>query len=127
MSAGIDPAVLAFVDRHIHSIEQLEILLLVHRLKDREWTARAVADELRSNPDSAAQRLRELAEDGLVVAADGSPDVYRYRATGDLDRAVVALADAYRDYRLRITERVFSKPDGLTSFADAFRFRRKGE
>jgi predicted ArsR family transcriptional regulator len=128
MSAGIDPAVLAFVDRHICSIEQLEILLLVHRQRNRDWSARAVSDELRSNPESAAARLAELAEDGLVAATNaGSPPTYRYHATGDADRTVAALADAYRDYRLRITERVFSKPDGLSSFADAFRLRRKGE
>jgi hypothetical protein len=127
MSAGIPPTVLAFVDRHIRSIEQLEILLLLHRHRDREWTARSVSDELRSNPDSAGLRMDELVVDGLLGGSDGAPRAYRYQATGDLDRAVDALADAYRDFRLRITERVFRKPDGLTDFADAFRLRRKGD
>lgn len=127
VSATIDPAVLAFVDRHIRSIEQLEILLLVHRQRDRAWSARAVSDELRSNPDSAAARLAELAEDALVAAVEAAPAAYRYAAIGDADRMVAALAEAYRDFRLRITERVFTKPDGLSSFADAFRLRRKGD
>jgi hypothetical protein len=116
--------VLAFIDRYVRSIEQLEILLLLHARRDRGWTAQAVSDELRGNPESAAGRLQELATDGLLVES-GNPHAYSYAATGELDRAIAGLAEAYRDFRLRVIERVFKKPDGISEFAEAFRFRRK--
>lgn len=116
--------VLAFIDRHVRSIEQLEILLLLFARRDRAWTAQAVSDELRGNPSSAAVRLDEMSDDGLLTAS-GNPRTYAYSATGELDKAVAGLAEAYRDFRLRVIERVFTKPDGLSEFAEAFRFRRK--
>lgn len=122
----IRPEVMTFIDRFVRSIEQLEILLLLFAHRERAWTAQAVSDELRGNPASAAGRLDELCADGLL-SASGDPRAYRYAASGEIDRAIAGLADAYRDFRLRVIERVFQKPDGITEFAAAFRIRRKDD
>lgn len=67
-----------------------------------------VSTELRSNPDSAQQRLRSLHAAGLLAPVP-LEDRYRYQPeTPYLDDLVGRLAQCYRDYRLRVIERVFN-------------------
>lgn len=115
---------LQFIDRNISSVDQLEILLLLRERKDRAWSAREVSDELRNNETSAAERMATMSAMGLLESVERT--TYRYApADSETDRLVALLASSYRDFRLRIIERIFTKPDGLTAFADAFRFRRE--
>jgi hypothetical protein len=69
---------------HIDSIEKLEVLLLLRNRTDREWTASAVALELRITEASAAARLVDLATSGLLVRTGEEPASYQ--------RAVLRLA-----------------------------------
>lgn len=120
--------VLGFLDTYIRSVDQLEILLLLHTRSDRVWSARAVSDELRSNEDGAALRLEDLARHGLVAVAYENGRAFRYQLTGDRHALVARVAFTYQDFRLRMIERIFTKPDGLREFASAFRLRSvKGE
>lgn len=57
----------AFIERHLTSAVQLEVLLLLHGDRDRSWSAVAVGRELRINPDQAHEALARLAEDGLLA------------------------------------------------------------
>lgn len=117
----MDPDLLEFLDRHIRSVEQLEILLLLRSMAYRSWTAEGVSTELRSNEASAARRLDELARDGLLLVEQDTPRVYRYDPSSRLASSVRKLEECYSQYRLRIIERIFRKPDGLRDFAEAFR------
>lgn len=115
--------VLQFIDRNIASVDQLEILLLLRGDRTRSWSAAQVGAELRSNPEVAASRLAAMCELGLLVCEPAG--AYRYAPVdADVDRVVARFEEAYRHYRLRIIERIFSKPDGLSAFADAFRIRK---
>lgn len=117
--------VLAFLDRTISSIDQLEILLLVRAQRSKSWTAQQVADELRSNAEAVEERLRMLEAAALVSRAGESPSTFRYEPLPPArDEVIGRLEIAYRDFRFRVIERVFKKPDGMQSFADAFRFRK---
>lgn len=125
---GVPPEVLEFLDRHISSVDQLEILLLLHGSPDRSWTPAEVTAELRSNEDSVRSRLQQLAGAGLVAPGEAGTAGFRYRTDGPSHALVGRVAESYRDFRLRIIERIFRKPDGLEDFASAFRFRpKKGE
>lgn len=102
--------VLAFIDRTFSSIGQLEILLLLRAHRRRSWSADQVSQELRSNATAAEERLRGLQDAGLVAPVAGADRCYRYQPdTPGLDDLVSRLAECYRDYRLRVIERLFQK------------------
>jgi hypothetical protein len=111
------------IAQHIHSVEQLEVLLLLRAAPEKEWTAVEVARALVSQPESAEQRLADLAGRELIVHGD---DRYRYDASRPSDKAVNDLAEAWATRRTTVIGLVFSKPsDAVTSFSDAFRIRRR--
>lgn len=114
----------AFIHAHIHSVEQLEVLLLLRRERPRGFTGQEIAAELRIHPESAQQRLVDLQGRGLAVAES---ERYSYApASGELERWVNGLATAYSDARVSVIQTIFSKPaDSLKSFADAFRLKGK--
>lgn len=118
--------VLEFIDRHVTSIDLLEILLLLRTHGERTWSAAEVSRELRSNEQAAGDRLNALRSAGLVEPVAGAEPKYRYAPESSrLDLLVSRVEQCYRDYRLRVIERVFTKPDELRSFAEAFRIRKE--
>jgi hypothetical protein len=112
----------AFIVRHLSSGAQLEVLLLLHRHRDRAWSAAAVGRELRIDPEQAGWVLSRLAADGLL---GGDEAGYRFeprlrRKTSAVDN----LAALYPTYRVAIISLIFSKPSGpMQDFSDAFRLR----
>src|SRR5688572_27525821 len=55
VTAGIPEDVRRFLLQCIDSVEQLEVLLLLHRDPGKVWSTEAVAQALYSNPDSIAR------------------------------------------------------------------------
>lgn len=102
------------------------MLLLLRADPARAWRPPEISSELRTTPESVAQRLESLERDGLVGRGD---DGFRYSA-GPLDGAVGDLASCYSTHRVAVIETIFSvdrQPDPVRSFADAFRVRRDPE
>jgi hypothetical protein len=121
--------VIRFLDEHIDSVEQLEVLLLLHRAAESPWTAEMVAAALYTQPVSAARRLEALYADGLIERATGTREAYRYVADpADRGAMMATIADTYRARRVAVVTAIASKPMGnVRAFSDAFRLRRKGE
>ncbi len=113
----------AFVVRHLSSGAQLEVLLLLHRKRDRSWAANAVGRELRIDVEQAGWALARLAADG-VLSGD-SDSGYRFEPRVRRKAAAVdTLAALYPSYRTAIISLIFSKPSGpMRDFSDAFRLR----
>jgi predicted transcriptional regulator len=124
VGAAIPEDVERFIAEHVHSVEQLEILLLLHRTRARAWSPDEIARELRIDAGSAASRLEDLRARGLV-AANGSP-TYVYAPTSlEGDSVVTKLATTYSERRVAVINLIFSKPAAnIRSFADAFRLRK---
>ena len=121
--AGIPQDVQALIASSIDSVEQLEVLLLLHGSGGREWRAADVSGALSTTEPSAARCLASLAQSGLLRADD---EIYRYEPRPELRPPVDALSRIYSRYRVRIIQLIFSAPTGnVQSFADAFRIRRK--
>jgi hypothetical protein len=120
--AGLPSRVQCFITTHIDSIEKLEVLLLLRSRVDREWTASAVALELRITESSAASRLLDLATRGLLSSDGATPPVYRYSPADPEDvQAVAELASVYGAKRVSVISFIFSRPlDRVRGFADAF-------
>ena len=117
----------AFIATHIHSIVELECLLLLHGQPQREWSAEDLGRELRVNAEWANRELLDLSARHLAAAIAGTaPARYRYAATGETNDTVAGVAEAYAQRRVTVTELIFSKPPAtpLQSFADAFKLRK---
>jgi hypothetical protein len=120
---GAPENVLRFIDRYIESVEHLEILLLLSG-EPRDWSPAEIFQKIQSSRASVEQRLQSLAHAGLLVSNGGK---YRFNPRDEEMRcAVVDLAEAYRDWRVRVIEAIYTrKTDAVQSFADAFNLRRK--
>jgi DNA-binding IclR family transcriptional regulator len=115
--------VLSFVDRHIESLEHLEILLLL-AAQDRSWSALEIFQKIQSSQASVEQRLQALVAAGLLTKDERG--LFRFAPKDEQTRQLVKdLADAYRTRRVRIIEAIYTrKTDAVQSFADAFKFRK---
>ena len=127
MAAGegdIPADVRRFLSRHIRSLEQLEVLLLVGALPDRDWTVDSVFQVVQTNRPLVQQRLDDFVRDGLMMR---QPDgTFRYAPKNDeLARGVAATAGFYKLSRHKVVELIYSpKKDDIQQFSDAFRFKK---
>lgn len=122
MATELPERVRALLDRHITSVEQLELLLVLQDAPTQRFTPADAARRVGTAAHSAKIRLDELANAKLVEEGGGT---YAYAATGERDQAVVELRRLYATHRVRIISRIFDKPpESVRSFADAFRLRK---
>lgn len=113
-----------FIAQHIHSVLQLEILLLLRATKT-EWTPASLAEELRITEQSAEFRLKDLQLRGLVSNGSAA-ESYRYDSQVGAEPLVEELAQCYADAKYTVINLIFSEPgDSARSLAEAFRFRKK--
>lgn len=125
---GIPTPVEQFVRTTLVSVQQLEVLLLLHEQDDRPWTPAEVSATLRTNPDAAERCLTVLAAGGIVSASDGQPATFRYDPPPGARALVDELARLYPAYRTRIIGLIYSQSnESVEAFADAFRLRRRKE
>lgn len=124
---AISEDVKRFISAYIDSVELLEVLLLIRRVGEKEWSADSISRELRSNPSSVTKRLTDLRARGLVSVKEESPPLYYYHPeTEALDSAIQGLAEAYAERQARVIDLIFSKPiDTLRDFSDAFKLKRE--
>jgi hypothetical protein len=128
VSGALPEDVERFIAEHIHSVEQLEVLLLLQGSCPQPWDAERVARELRTSRQSAASRLDDLRARRLLSSNDGSNAFFYAPASPELDRDVVSLRAAYAERRIAVINAIFAKPserfDAMRQFADAFRIRK---
>jgi hypothetical protein len=124
----ISSAVKEFVRKHIDSVHQLELLLLLKRYEERGWQCSELARELYTNAHACEDNLERFVNDGLIRRfEDGGKTYFQYKA-GDSDAQVIELIEAYKHYRVRIIDTIFSKSsNSLKNFSDAFRFSKDKE
>jgi hypothetical protein len=116
-------AVEKFILQHIHSVEQLEILLLLRRDR-RAWTAAEVKAELRTADDAATMRLCALLASNIIAPAATTNAFVYAPPTPEIDAVIGELEQAYRERRVAVISLIYSKPHAdLKAFSDAFRMR----
>lgn len=123
---GVPAEVRRFIAAEIESVGQLEVLLLLRGVADKDWTAEEVARALVMQRPAVAAWLEQMATRGLLHAAD---DRYRFAPpSAEVERAIDRLAESYARYRVAVIEAIFSRPsEGVTRFPDAFRIRRRDD
>jgi hypothetical protein len=129
---AVNPLVQQFIQDHISSVAQLEILLLLQTNPQQSWSPQTIARELRIEPAGALQQLMQLAASCLV--REHPPQEFVFApATGELQAAVTALAQEYLIRRVTVIGLIFAKPPappagaGIRAFSDAFKLRKDPE
>lgn len=124
---GLPDDVRRFLNRHVDSVEQLEVLLLIRRAPGRSWSAADLARELYIRPQSVAQQFERLIGQGFV--RERAPGFFQYAPrSAELDQVVARLADMHHERRLAVISLIASKPmESLKAFSDAFRIRKRDE
>jgi predicted transcriptional regulator len=123
---GVPTEVKRFIAAEIESVGQLEVLLLLRGVADKNWTADEVARALVMQAPAVASWLDKLAGRGLVAVAG---DTYRFAPpTAEVERTIDELAESYSKYRVAVIGVIFSKPsEGVTRFSEAFKIRRRDD
>lgn len=122
--AEIPESVRTFLREYIDSVDQLEILLLLRRTRERRWTAAEVSRTLSTHHDSAAARLAEFSARGILSAEHSSAATcYQYGPRlPHLDSAIEEVAKAYSTFPTHLIDLIFSKPiDKIRTFSEAGR------
>ena len=116
--------VLSFVRNSIRSAWMLDLLLLLRRDPQRQWTAEALVREVRGSIALVTESLMSLKAIGLVALSDTGTYFYRPEST-ELDELAAALGELYRQKPTTILRTIFTSPsDKIRSFSDAFLIRR---
>lgn len=118
----MDEDLVLFIRTAIRSVWALEILLLLRRDRARAWTADAIADELRSNPNLAGEVLECFEAVGLLARR---PEGLIFSpASPLLDEITGRLEQTYRERPVAVVNAIVTSPnDRLQSFADAFKLK----
>jgi predicted ArsR family transcriptional regulator len=116
------------IRRHLHSVLDIETLLLLRSQPGVPWSARDLCIALYITEEAASDHLAKLHASGLLGATDGGTQtvLYRYEPRDEgLAQAVDQLAVAYAQRRVRVIEYLYSRPlHSVRSFASAFRLKR---
>lgn len=125
----IPPDVREFVRREIKSVFQLEVLLLLHRTRERIWTVLEINHELGIDPEIAETEVARLEELGLVQIAQTMPTGYVYGPRDQNDEMIVdKLAISYANQRVGIFSLILSESNNrIRRFAEAFRLIREAD
>ena len=123
--SGVPDDVARLIASHIDSVEKLEILLLLRGERDRVWTSDQVSRELRRNPSSVSRCLKQLRERGLLSGS--TRDGFTFQPSEPaLEQQVDRLAETYATRRVSVIQLIVANPmDSVTTFADAFRLRKR--
>jgi predicted transcriptional regulator len=118
----------AFIASNISTLEDLEMLLLLHAQPDREWDVTEISHELSVDPIALLARIQEFVTKGLVSHKSGASKFSNYQfapSSEDIRTNVDALAAAYKSSRIQLIDYVVSPfRDDLLKFANAFKLKK---
>lgn len=123
----VSDAVKEFIRHYIRSVHQLEILMWLKNHREG-GTAERVSRELYTSEKAVAEEVKQFVRVGFVTATEQNNELtYTYKVTPS-DKVIDELFNAYRDFRVRIIQLIFSRSsETLRSFSDAFRLRSEEE
>lgn len=126
MPDDISADIQRFLADNIRSIAQLELLLMLHRERQRTWTVADAAKELYTAVSMTEPLLESLRAIGMVKL---QRDQYQYAPRSkQLDDTVGELSQLYQQRRVTVINLIYSAPvKKLQDFADAFRIRKPKE
>jgi hypothetical protein len=115
-----------FIAKYIHSLDELEILLLLQDNPQKEWAPSAIARLLGLDLNLTKLRLRRLETLELVAGQHLNEErFYRYDLSSPEEIAALGqLAKLYSTHRVNIITLIFTQPlDRIQTFAEGHRSR----
>jgi hypothetical protein len=110
MEAKFPNPVKNFINEHVHSIAQLDVLVTLHNDPRVAWTSEQIAHRLYLRPQITHELLIDLVHRGFVTQGDGG---FRYEPADDSVRgAIDQLAGLYQQRRVAVIAEIFAKPPG---------------
>lgn len=107
---GLPQHVKEFIGKHISSLGELEVLLLLYRDRQLELDATEVARHLCTNVPLAEEYLRKLLDEELLQA--DAKARYRYAPKSSLDdQAVWKIARDIHEWKVAIIDFIYSRSD----------------
>jgi hypothetical protein len=124
VSSRLPVAVRTLIRRHVHSVGELELLMLLHAERDRWWSMDEICDALGCPRSWAEAQLAAMDDAGLIETAEAHS---RFApSSSELEHATAALEEAYRLQSREVVRFVFATPGrDLKAFSDAFLVRRE--
>lgn len=116
-----------FLDANIDTVEQLEILRVLHGTPDKEWSALALVREIQASPQAIVAHLNALHGRGLLtLVSRGSDLLYRKGARSpELGQSLDRLLELYGQRPVTMINMVYARSrEMLQTFANAFRIRK---
>ena len=96
-----------FIAQNVRSVEQLEILLLVARDRETDWTVQMVYDAILSTKPSVERWLDEFTRLGFLRKMTGDLVVYRFASRNETAGLIRNLGDLYKTKPVRVIEAIF--------------------
>ena len=128
-STQLSASVQALLRDRVHSVEELETLLVLRSDRLRVWSASELASTLRIGLSGVETALSKLVANGLSVATASGAHAYKAESP-QLGQAVDELAKAYDEQRIEvlvfISQSAISRvrTNALRTFAEAFQLSR---
>ena len=117
-----------FLRAAVPTVDAAEALLLLHRERERGWSAEEIVTGLQPSvsllPAEAAAYLAQFQANGLVALGPDKRAQYR-PGFRELEAHVATLAQAYRERPVTLIRVIYALRDNkILSFAEAFKLRR---
>ncbi|MCE9566713.1 MAG: hypothetical protein K8U57_32310 [Planctomycetes bacterium] len=129
MAEPLPADIVSFLDSHVESIDQLEILRILGETPSRGWPVASLATEAQASLHNIAAHLAALRDRGLLSCEGTGADlVWRFApATPELATIVLRVLQIYRERPVSMIKLVYARADDpLRAFANAFRLRKGG-
>lgn len=113
------------IDRHLRSIDEVEVLLCLYHSRGEGFTAQQVAAKCNKREEDVEADLRELTESGFLVL-DRFEKTYSYSVRNQaVNEVVEQLAHLYNERPTALIHALYERPStSVRSFAEAFRIKR---
>jgi len=115
--------VTSFIHSYVKSIWALQLLLILHRRRERPWTVSELNRELRGSLQLVSDILQEFERAHFVERFE--TEFYRWRATPEVDELVARLETAHQVHPLSVVNAIYAPAqEPIRTLADAFRLKK---
>ncbi len=113
-----------FLETSIDSIEQLQVLILLHAHPDKIWTSNEIAIELRSVDTSIQKRLQDLYRRKILLVSEKESE-HQFLPSSASMKAIIDILVGENQLRpYQVIDAIYASPDkSILDFANAFKMR----
>jgi predicted transcriptional regulator len=121
----ITPELRELIERHLGSLDEIEVLLALYGQRGRRAPVPDVAASVRKPESAVRDHLAQLVERGFIQAHDGGQSYSYPEQESKVEQPMEELARMYEQRPVTLIKALYDRPsNAVLSFADAFRLRK---